>query len=75
MNGEETKLVLSRLEDIHTDVRYLRERTDSQQEDITEVKVDIQALKTRNQIIKWVAGIILPLLLAGSVAVAQHILQ
>lgn len=74
MNGEQLDLVLSRLENIDNNVTYLRDRTDDQGEDITELKVDVGSLKTRNAIIKWGAGLLLPLLFAGSIAMAAHIL-
>ena len=71
MNGEQLDLVLSRLENIDNNVTYLRDRTDSQSEDITEIKVDVGSLKTSRSAFKWLVGIFLTVLtLTSGIAIA-----
>jgi hypothetical protein len=66
------QLIISKIDDLHEDVRYLRTRIDSGQEDLTEVKVDVGDLKATKRTVKWVLSFIIPAILAlGAKAIAQ----
>ena len=64
MNGEQTALVIQRLDQIHNDVTYLREKQDYVREQISDIKVDVSALKSRNAMIRWVAATAIPAIIA-----------
>ncbi len=72
MTASNEQLILSKIEDVHEDVRYLRTRVDSGQEEMTEIRVDVGALKATKRTLKWILSFVIPAVLAlGAKAIAQ----
>jgi hypothetical protein len=71
MTNDQTALIISKLDDIQTDVRYLRDCKDEQADEITEIKVDVSSLKTSRSAFKWLVGVFLTVMtLISGIAVA-----
>jgi hypothetical protein len=64
MNGEQTQLVLQRLDEIHDDVVYLRSKQDFVREQVTEIRVDVSRIKGERAATKWVTALVIPVVVA-----------
>lgn len=64
MNGEQTNLVIQRLDQIHGDVVYLREKQDFVREQVADIKVDISKIKGERSSTRWTVAILLPIITA-----------
>ena len=64
MNIEQTALVIQRLDQIHNDVTYLREKQDYVREQVADIKVDISNIKGERASTRWTVSILLPIITA-----------
>ena len=64
MNIEQTALVIQRLDQIHNDVTYLREKQDYVREQVADIKVDISNIKGERASTRWTVAILLPIITA-----------
>ena len=64
MNIEQTALVIQRLDQIHNDVTYLREKQDYVREQVADIKVDISNIKGERSSTRWTVAILLPIITA-----------